>query len=84
MLINFLKQSWLVIVAALVFGLLVSGIYGQLDPIIKKNEREKLERAMRELLSSAVTFESIPDETDPKKEDVLYYIGKDAQGEVAG
>ena len=84
MLINFLKQSWLVMAAALVFGLLVSGIYGQLDPIIKKNEKEKLDRAMRDLLTMTSSFESVPDEADPKGEKVLYYIGKDAQGEVVG
>jgi electron transport complex protein RnfG len=83
-LIDFLKQSWLVIVAALVFGLLVSGIYGQLDPIIKKNEREKLEREMKGLLVSATTFEMVADETDPQGEKALYYVGKSEQGEVAG
>ncbi|KPK75043.1 MAG: hypothetical protein AMJ79_12635 [Phycisphaerae bacterium SM23_30] len=81
MLINLLKQSWLVMAAALVFGLLVAGIYGQLDPIIKKNEREKLEREMRNLLGAETTFEEVK---DTEGETVLYYMGKDEQGEVVG
>ena len=36
------------------------------------------------LLTAAATFEPVPDESDPKGEDILYYISKDAQGEVVG
>ena len=39
MLINFIKQSWLVIVAALVFGLLVAGVHGQLKGKIEQNAK---------------------------------------------
>ena len=84
MLIKFLKQTWLVMAAALVFGLLVSGIFGQLNPRIRQNAREKLEREMKKLLAAAVAFEPVFNKTDPKGEQVLYYVGKNAQGSVVG
>ena len=78
---NFIKQSWLVIVAALVFGLLVATIHGQLEGKIAENAREKLEREMKFLLGQDSTFEAVPDEAG---ENVLYYAGKDMDGQLVG
>ncbi|MCP4712401.1 MAG: FMN-binding protein [Planctomycetes bacterium] len=78
-LINFLKQSWLVMLAALLFGLLVSGLYGQLEPKIKEQARLKLENEMGKLLTEATAFESIPDAENPQ-----YFIGKNDEGAVVG
>ena len=79
LLINFLKQSWLVMLAALVFGLLVSGLYGQLEPKIKEQARLKLEREMKALMTEAIEFEAVPDAESPQ-----YFIGKDAEGAIVG
>ncbi|MCP4707380.1 MAG: hypothetical protein GY869_02040, partial [Planctomycetes bacterium] len=78
-LVNFLKQSWLVMLAALVFGLLVSGLYGQLEPKIKEQARLKLEREMQALMTTATEFEPIPNAEEPQ-----YYIGKDADMNIVG
>ena len=83
MLINFLKQSWLVIAAALVFGLMVSGIFGQLDPIIKENEWKKLKQSMENLLSAATVFIPKDENGDTIQEEeektVSYYVGYESQ-----
>ena len=78
---RFLKQSWLVLTAALVFGLLVALVHGQLKPIIEANAKEKLEREMKALLTEAVSFDAIP---DSEGKSVLYYIGKGAEGGITG
>jgi len=79
MLVNFLKQSWLVVLSSLVFGLLVSGIYGQLEPKIKEQARLKLEREMQSLMTAATVFEPVPNAEKPQ-----YFIGKDASGAIVG
>lgn len=65
--------------AALVFGLLVSGLYGQLEPKIKEQARLKLEREMKSLMTAATVFEPVPDAEQPQ-----YFIGKDAEGTIVG
>ena len=54
MIIKFVKDSWLVLLAALVFGLGVSGIHGQLKPRIERNAREKIARELRQLFGRPV------------------------------
>lgn len=81
MLINFLKQSWLMIVAALVLGSLVSSIQGQLSPIIQKNAQDKLEREMKSLLVHATYFEEVKNTDD---ETVHYYRGKNDNDAIVG
>ena len=81
MLSNFIKQSWLVIVAALVFGLLVATIHGQLAERIAGNARAKLESELKILLGEESTIETV---TDPADQSVLYYAGKGADGQLAG
>jgi electron transport complex protein RnfG len=83
MLINFIKQSWLVIVAALAFGLLVSSVHGLLEPEIKRQKRLKIERKLKDLFGQTKSFEEVKDPTDAKGEKVLYYVVKDGQ-ETAG
>jgi len=79
-LINFLKQSWLVILSSLIFGLLVSGIYGQLKPKIDEQARLKLEREMmKAFMKEAAVFESALN-----AEKTQYFIGKNAEGAVVG
>lgn len=83
MLTRFIKQSWLVLVSALVFGLLVAAVHGTLDERIKRNAREKLERALRTLLTEAATFSPVTAEVaDGRK--VGYYVGEDPAAAVAG
>lgn len=82
MLINFLKQSWLVMVAALVFGLLVAGVNGALEDRIAQNAKDKLNRMMQQLLSDAEVFEEVM--VDAESDKVLYWQAKDAAGEVVG
>ena len=59
MLVNFLKQSWLVIVSSLVFGLLVAGASTALEPRIKRNAAAKIENEMKLLLAGAQTFDAV-------------------------
>ena len=66
--------------AALIFGLLVAMVHGQLKPRIEKNAKDKLERELKKLLTEADTFE---DNTGSQGR-VLYYTGKDCSGTVVG
>ena len=72
------------ITAALVFGLLVAGVHGQLKERIKRNAQEKLNREMGSLFGAGKEYEPVPDATDERGEKVLYYIARDEQGEVCG
>ena len=83
MLGNFLKQSWLVMVAALVFGLLVAFVNGKLEGRIAENARLKLERAMQGLLTEAAEFDRSDSENSGGQE-MVYFVGKDGQGQIVG
>jgi Na+-translocating ferredoxin:NAD+ oxidoreductase subunit G len=73
---RFCKESWLVLVSSLVFGLLVSWVYGQLQGPIEQNAKNKLNREMGLLLGEGSTFEPVTDNDGQ----VLYYKGiKDGQ-----
>ena len=54
---NFFEQSWLLIVAAFCFGLLVAITNSALSERIEQNEREKLYSRMRALITDANNFE---------------------------
>ncbi len=80
MIANFIKQSWLVIVSALVFGLLVALVQGQLDPMIKANAEKKLLKSMAGLFlqKAEVTKDDLNSlkvnpVVDPDTQQVLYY-----------
>jgi len=82
-----LKQSWLVMLAALLFGLLVSGLYGTLKPRIERNAQEKLNREMRKLLGVDCVFElSTGTYTDEEGQELSqdYYIAKDPCDTIVG
>ena len=81
MLGRFIKQSWLVLVAALVFGLLVAIVDGALREKIALNAWLKLEGEMKTLLGQDNTYEAVKDEADGK---TLYYVGTDSEGNIVG
>ncbi len=70
---KFLKDSWLVLLAALVFGLGCSGIHGQLKPRIEQNARDKIARELRVLFGEETTVDEVIDPADPDGKRVLYY-----------
>ena len=77
--VKFIRQSWLVMAAALVFGLLVAGVFGALKPRIDENARLKLEREMKGLFGQDKIFEQV---TDGKGTE-LYYVAIDPCNPVA-
>jgi len=81
MFLNFIKQSWLVMVSSLAFGILVAGVHGGLKDRIEANAQEKLQSQMRLLLSSATTFETVMDQVTGQ---AAYYVGKNATGQPVG
>ncbi|MCP4452583.1 MAG: hypothetical protein GY809_14070, partial [Planctomycetes bacterium] len=58
----FITQSWLLIVAALFFGVLLAGAQTGLNPLIEANEQKKLSDNMKMLIIDANTFEIVTDE----------------------
>lgn len=85
MLVSFLKQSWLVMVSALVFGLLVAGVHGALEGRIAEQNRSKLERKMKALLDDASSFGPVQNEqAQAGAPAALYYVAKDEAGTVVG
>ena len=52
----FIQQSWLLIVSAFCFGLLIAVAYSAWSPRIEQNKIEKLNRLMNDLLPEAITF----------------------------
>ncbi len=65
----------------LIITMIASGILAYLNtltqPIIEENQRVAQEKARKEVLPSAVTFEEVAD-------DLVYHIGKDAEGKTVG
>jgi len=53
----FFQQSWLLIVASFVFGLLIAVTNASLEPRIKQNEKDKLNNLMRSLIVDANDFQ---------------------------
>ena len=81
MLANFLKQSWLVMLAALVFGLLVAAVNGALEQRIEENARIKLFSKMENLLNDPNTIEEVADE---ESEEIEYWVAKDPARKIMG
>jgi electron transport complex protein RnfG len=75
---RFLQQTWLVILSALVFGLLVAGVNSALTPKIEENKRIKKENALKSLLPEATEFKNV------KAEGFEYTIALDATGQTVG
>ncbi len=65
----------------LIITMIASGILAYLNtltqPIIEENQRVAQEKARKEVLPSAVTFEEVSG-------DLVYHIGKDAEGKIVG
>jgi electron transport complex protein RnfG len=77
---KFIQQSWLAVVASLVFGALVAGVYGGLEGRIAHNQHVKMAREMQALLPEATDFQTVPDHAGQ----TLYTVGKDAAGQTVG
>jgi H+/Na+-translocating ferredoxin:NAD+ oxidoreductase subunit G len=86
MVVKFLKQSWLVMVAALTFGLLVAAVDGQLKDRIKQNAIEKRNRELHSLFQEYGEECQFAEQTGKNKqgEAVTYFTATDADGQIVG
>jgi len=84
--LNFFKQSWLVLVCAFCFGLLLAMIYTSWQPRIEANQLAKLQAGIRSILSDAETIETdtLSVTIDGISEPALVYQGKDQNGVTIG
>jgi len=55
----FIRESWLLIVASLCFGILLAGVNYALKPKIDANASSKQNEALKELLINAQSFEAV-------------------------
>jgi electron transport complex protein RnfG len=84
----FIQQSWLLLIASFLFGLLIAIADAAWSPKIKKNKTEKLSNLMTTLISDAKSFEiaikdaQIPSSKGPVKTDI--YKALDQQGKCLG
>ncbi|MBN2136720.1 MAG: FMN-binding protein [Sedimentisphaerales bacterium] len=60
----FIEQSWLLIVASFVFGLLLAATNYALEPVIRQNRTDKLNRLAKGLLPAAEHFVDIGSEVE--------------------
>lgn len=60
----FFEQSWLLIVASFIFGLLIAVTNASLDTRIKQNLKNKLNKLMKELISDANEFKIVADQAE--------------------
>lgn len=58
----FVEQSWLLIAAALLFGVLLAGAQTALNPLIEANEQKKLSDNMKMLITDAKGFKQMTQE----------------------
>ncbi len=84
----FIEQSWLLIVAALLFGVLLAGAQTGLNPRIKANEEKKLSDSMKMLITDANHFELVAEDVEiPTGKKVVLsdvYRGVTQSGDIAG
>lgn len=59
---HFIEQSWLLMVSAFIFGLLIAVTYTALEPRIAQNKIDRLNRLMSVLISDAKSFVPALDE----------------------
>ena len=71
----FLKESWLLMVAAIVFGCLLACLNAAWGPKILENQQQKFNTQAGIMLADAETFENVA-------EDIMIDIGKGAPQEV--
>ena len=86
---HFFEQSWLLIVSSFFFGLLIAVASARWSPLIERNEREKRNRLMKELITDANSFEVAVEAAEipvkkgkPAKTDI--YMAIDEQRETVG
>ena len=85
----FMAQSWLLIVSAFIFGLLIALTNAALAPIIAQNEKDKLNDLMSSLVTEADSFELAVDDANipASKGKILItdiYRGIDKAGQTTG
>ena len=84
----FIEQSWLLIVAALLFGVLLAGAQTELNPLIEANEEKKLSDNMKMLITDADQFdlaaEALEISTGKKTVKSDVYRGVTVDGDIAG
>ena len=83
---NFFKQSWLVLVCAALFGLLLAIVYSSFQPLIEANQRAKLQRGIRSILANAETIDAdtLTIGSGNDAEEVVVYTGLDLNSERIG
>jgi len=82
--IFYIKQSWLLLTAALAFGTLLALTNIAWGPRIEANQKEKLEKLMRVIVTDAATFEEIAKGVEVGKEKADIYKALDADGNIVG
>jgi H+/Na+-translocating ferredoxin:NAD+ oxidoreductase subunit G len=84
--LNFMKQSWLVLLCATAFGLLLAQIYSSWKPLIEANQREKLQRGIRSILADAETIDAdtLTIGRGATAEEAVIYQGIDTEGSTVG
>jgi RnfABCDGE-type electron transport complex G subunit len=86
--VYFFKQSWLLIVASLAFGLILAAAEGALGPRIAANQKSKVTLLCQALVNEAEEFQTVVQAAEishPKRTlttDILQ--GTDAAGQVVG
>jgi Na+-translocating ferredoxin:NAD+ oxidoreductase subunit G len=86
---HFFRQSWLLIVSSLVFGMLIAVTNAALDPMIQQNKKDKINNLMSRLITGATKFEIVVQGLDVpgQKGKILktdVYQGKNEKGDVLG
>ncbi|MBN2271140.1 MAG: FMN-binding protein [Sedimentisphaerales bacterium] len=78
---HFIEQSWLLIVSSFVFGLLLAATNYALEPTIRQNRIDKLNRLAKGLLPDAVHFREVVERIEltssrGKTSDIAVYKGE--------
>lgn len=82
--IYFLKQSWLLITAAFIFGLLLAITSAALGPIIRQNEADLLNAKMKSLIPDANEFKPVIKDFEIANTKTDIYQAVDAQSNTIG
>ena len=84
----FIQQSWLLIVASMIFGTMLAVTNAALKPRIEKNKQDKINSRMKSLIDEAENFELWNtvelEEGRAYPEKVAVYRGINAEDRVAG
>jgi len=86
---HFIEQSWLLIVASFAFGLLLAATNYALEPTIRQNRINKLNRLAKGLLADAKHFIEVEEKVEirgsrGKAEEVAVYKAVNEDGECVG